>query len=470
MKILGISPLDKDSTASLVEDGHVLFAAGEERFNRVKQTAGFPARAIEAALEATGTNPDEIDIVAYPFLTWDKETELIRECLVEEEKFQAGFREPSLQAALERAEARIPERTRPVHGLKTPNEKMEKGSMKELFYRFAGGKSGISRNVALRASRDWAERASAEHEHWQAELEAGLTKLGLSKKLKRAEHHLSHAANAYIASGFERALVVTIDGYGTGLAGSISLGENGKLKRLHNLRFPHSLGSFYEMVTSSLGFHPDRHAGKIVGLAAYGDPNVLSEVLFARIEQTPGDFRMLENLNVHFSRHLSTRFPKIDMAAAWQHVLEVVAVNLVRHWVKTTGCANVVLSGGVAANVKMNQRIHEIDEVERTFIYPNMGDGGCGTGAALLVVAAGRRAGETIRDVFFGPSFTPAEIEAALERAQLRFTPAIRRSSRRSPRRIHAGEVVGRASTAAWSTGRARSATARSSITRKSRP
>ena len=53
-------------------------------------------------------------------------------------------------------------------------------------------------------------------------------------------------------------------------------GENGKLKRLHNLRFPHSLGSFYEMVTSSLGFHPDRHAGKIVGLAAYGAGRVWS--------------------------------------------------------------------------------------------------------------------------------------------------------------------------------------------------
>src|SRR6185295_4415158 len=141
--------------------------------------------------------------------------------------------------------------------------------------------------------------------------------------------------------GFERALIVTIDGYGSGLAGSISLGQAGKLERLHNLRFPHSLGTFYEMVTSSLGFHPDRHAGKIVGLAAYGDPAVLSDVLLGRIEQTPGNFRILDNLNVHFSRHLSTRFPKIDMAAAWQHVLEVVAVELVRHWVRTTKCGDV---------------------------------------------------------------------------------------------------------------------------------
>ena len=71
MKILGISPLDKDASASLVEDGRVLFAAGEERFNRVKQTSGFPALAIEAALNATGTDPKEIEVVAYPFLEWE---------------------------------------------------------------------------------------------------------------------------------------------------------------------------------------------------------------------------------------------------------------------------------------------------------------------------------------------------------------------------------------------------------------
>ncbi len=460
MKILGISPLDKDATAALVEDGRVLFAAGEERFNRVKQTSGFPMRAIRAALEATGTDPDEIEVVAYPFLTWDKETELIQRCVADEAEFQARFQEPDLQRALTAAEARVPSRAHAIHGLKSPNEKMEKGALKELFYRAAGGTSGISRAVARRAAEDWAQRASADHKLWQEELDAGLRELGLSAKLRRGEHHLSHAANAYFASGFERALVVTIDGYGTGLAGSVSLGDKGKLSRLHNLRFPHSLGTFYEMVTSSLGFSPDRHAGKIVGLAAYGDPSVLSDVLLGRIEQTPGDFKILENLNVHFSRHLSTRFPKVELAAAWQHVLEVVATNLVRHWVEKTGCANVVLSGGVTANVKMNQRLHAIESVERTFVYPNMGDGGCGTGLAMLWSASGsraHRAGDlqsgalmaagavlpTIDHVYHGPSYSKSEIRAELERAGLMFAePA--NLTREVAARIHAGEVIGR--------------------------
>jgi carbamoyltransferase len=267
VKVLGISALDRDTTASLVEDGLVLFAAGEERFSRRKLHSGFPWQAIGAALETTGTDPADIALVTYPFLTWDQETELIRRALAEEAKFQQRFREPNLQRALAEAEKRVPRRLNPIHGLESPDQRMVKEWWKQLVYRVAGGDGTVSRRAALRASRQWGQRASAEHRHWQQELEAGLAKLGLLAKLERSEHHLSHAANAYLASGFGRALVVTADGYGSGLAGSISLGENGTLRRLHNLRFPHSLGAFYQAGTSSLGFDPDRHAGKTVGLA-----------------------------------------------------------------------------------------------------------------------------------------------------------------------------------------------------------
>src|SRR5262249_29201030 len=131
VKILGISPLDKDATASLVEDGRVLFAAGEERFSRVNQHAGFPHKAIEAALSAAGTSPAESAEVAYAFLPWDKEAELIDRAFAAERAFQRGFRQPDLQTALGAAESRVPSRTTPVHGLAHPNERMEKGFAKE---------------------------------------------------------------------------------------------------------------------------------------------------------------------------------------------------------------------------------------------------------------------------------------------------------------------------------------------------
>ena len=442
MKILGISPLDKDCNASLVEDGRVLFAAGEERFSRVKQHAGFPHRAIQAALNATGTDPRDIDVVAYPFLEWRKESELILDAIAAEERDQDHYDEVGLQRLLDEAEGRIPERTSPVHGLSSPNQRKRKGAAKELFYRYAGAERTISRAVAMRLARDWATRACEDHEKWNAELEEGLRGLGLLWKLKRSEHHLSHAANAYLTSGFDRALIVTIDGYGSGLAGSVSIGEGGRIRRLHNLKFPHSLGTFYEMVTSSLGFHPDRHAGKIVGLAAYGDPRVLADVLLSRIVRMPGDFRLVENLNVHFSRHLAARFPMIDVAAAYQHVLEVVATDLVRHWVRETGCGNVVLSGGVTANVKMNQRIHEMDEVAQTFVYPNMGDGGCGTGLALMQSWPGG-VRPSIRDVYWGPAYSEAEIRAELDKNGLAYDRPTDLAGEIA-RRIHGGEVIGR--------------------------
>ena len=146
--------------------------------------------------------------------------------------------------------------------------------------------------VALKRSAAWAEKAIAEHARWAQELLSGLKELGLEGKLKRYEHHLSHASNAYLASGFDRALILTLDGYGSGLAGSIGVGEGGKVTRQHGLRFPYSLGSFYESVTSALGYHPDRHAGKIVGLAAYGDPSILEEVVSHRFHHEGGGFRI----------------------------------------------------------------------------------------------------------------------------------------------------------------------------------
>ena len=86
MKVLGFSPLDKDATVSVVVDGKVLFAAGEERFSRVKQQNGFPKLALEAALEYTGLKMEDFDEVCYPFLTWENEEKLFEKNLKDEEK------------------------------------------------------------------------------------------------------------------------------------------------------------------------------------------------------------------------------------------------------------------------------------------------------------------------------------------------------------------------------------------------
>jgi carbamoyltransferase len=449
VRVLGVSPLDKDASASAVEDGRVLFAAGEERFSRIKQHAGFPERALAAALAHTGWAPGDVDAVVYAFFDAEREEQLIRAAIEAALAADRTRHADGLAALLHAADARASEHAtagpRCVPGLSRPEQRMEKGLAKRLAYRLLGA-GPLAPAAARRLARGWAARAIEHHRRWQTELEAGLERLGLAGKLERSEHHLSHAANAYLSSGFDRALVVTLDGYGSGLAGSVSLGQGGAIERLAEVPFPDSLGAFYESVTSSLGFHPDRHAGKIVGLAAYGDPAVLRDVVLAGVTQHDGAFRLHDNLNHFFSRHLASRFAMVDVAAAWQQVLELVASRFVAHWIERTGCDHLVLSGGVAANVKLNQRLHALPGVRATFVYPNMGDGGCGTGLALLRSRPRGAAPCALHDVYLGPAWDERQCEAALREAGLAFerpadTGAL---AREVARRIHAGQVIAR--------------------------
>ena len=443
MIVIGISPLDKDATASIVRDGELLYAAGEERFTRTKLQDGFPAESLQIGLKYTGIQPGDIDTVAYPFFEWRRETELFTANLKNEKALLEESSASVDDSAMRDALARVPQRKERIHGLTEPNQKMEKGALHKLFYRFAGMEGVVSRNIAKKGSSDWGRDAAGFHKNWQENLEESLKELGLFDKLTRYDHHAAHAAGAYFASGYEQALIITLDGYGSGLAGSASIGRGGSVTRVHGVEYPHSLGTFYESVTSSLGFKPSRHEGKIVGLAAYGDPNILSEILLARFIQEPGNFRILESNNIYFSRYLSTLFPKIDVAAAYQHVLEVVATNYVRHYVEKTGISNVVLAGGVVANVKLNQRIFEIPGVEKIFVYPNMGDGGCGAGAAFLACQGKNSVFKPYETVYLGPDYSEKEIEQELQTAGLEFKhyqkiePVVAGL-------IHDGRVIGR--------------------------
>ncbi len=443
MIVLGISPLDKDSTITLMKDGKVIFAAGEERFSRNKQQDGFPALALEEGLRFLGLSPKDIDVVAYPFFDWKKESKLFTKNIRDESEFlsdtEFGVMGKDLQAALEN----VPLKRDEVPGLASPNEKMEKPFLNRVFYRVAGSEGVLSRNMAKRSSKAWQTASATYHKAWQEKLEEGLEELGLLEKLQRYDHHLAHSAAAFFASGYDRSLIITLDGYGSGLAGSVCIGEGTKIRRIHGLEYPHSLGTFYESVTSSLGFKPSRHEGKIVGLAAYGEPKVLLDLILKRFHQEPGNFRILESNNIYFSRHLSTLFPKIDIAAAYQRVLEVVAANYIKHYVDETGIDTVVLAGGVAANVKLNQRIFEIPGVENIFIYPNMGDGGCGTGAAFLASREYLKQRERYQHVYFGREFSEQDIEQSLVSAGLSFEKHVSIESTIA-NLIHQGKVVAR--------------------------
>ena len=422
MIVLGISPLDKDATVTLMVDGRIDQAIAEERLSRRKMHSGFPHQALAMVMQRAGITAKDVDRVAYAFLDWQKEAELMNRHRQSDWRFNRSPSPRKTSHLIAEAQRKMKPRTVDIPGLKNPLEKMEKPWHKRAFYRMAAGDGLMGDLVNHWQLRKWLQSATEDHHKFQDELLAGLREFGLQDKLTRVEHHQSHVANAFYCSGFDRALVLTVDAYGSGLSGTVSVADESGIRRVGEIVTPYSLGTMYEYVTSALGFSPDRHAGKIVGLAAYGDSSVLGDVLRNQFEERNGGFRIRHSSDVYLARHLSTLFPKIDLAAAYQTVLEEVVQRQVAHYIKQTGLFTVVLSGGVAANVKMNQRIHDVPGVRNIYVHPNMGDGGCGTGAAILTLLEQGIRPQRLDDVFLGPDYSEEEIVAELKRAGVEYT------------------------------------------------
>lgn len=369
MIVLGISALDKESTVAILRDGRVTFALSEERLTREKQQGGFPRRSLDAALAHEGLEPEQIDAVAYPFFGWVNESALILSCLGRS------------ALALPREAAQRPT-----------------SALRHLYYQTR-----------------WSGKAMIDHRRYHGGLLSGLRHYGLAGKLRRVEHHEAHAASAYYASGFERALLLTVDAYGSGLTTTISLGEAGTLRRIHSVRFPHSLGMYYARITKALGFIPDRHEGKILGLAAYGQSGALRDDVLARFAWRDGSFESLCSFDRRYAAGIVARYPREQIAAAWQEVLEMVVVKYLRPFLTRFKVDCVALAGGVVANVKLNQRIAEAPGVSRVFVYPAMNDSGTGAGAAMVVEAErGTMRPSRLSNVFLGPAFSEKEAESAL--------------------------------------------------------
>jgi len=421
MNILGISPLDKDSTACLVIDGEIVAAIAEERISRVKIHSGFPYKAIEQLLDMQQFSADDIDLVVYAFEDWEDETALMRDALDAHNELENRTSTDTLSNTMSNIPIQ-PSRTYGIPGLDESALYMKKGALYKTAYKILSTNTLASNFFSKHESKKWLKSASAEHQRWSHELHAGLEHFGLTNKLRRIEHHLTHAANAYYTSGFDQALIVTLDGYGSGLGGSVSIGKGSSIERIHSLPYPTSLGEFYERVTSSLGFKPGRHEGKIVGLAAYESPDILFNTVHQFFEGNGATLRYRQPHNFAHSRYLSTQFAKPTVAAAYQKVLEQVATDYIKPFLIETGMKNVVLSGGVVANVKANQRIFEIDGVDSIFVHPNMGDGGCSVGAAL--VASNEKYNQSpkpITDVYWGQEYSDEEIEVELKKAGLNY-------------------------------------------------
>jgi len=250
------------------------------------------------------------------------------------------------------------------------------------------------------------------------------------------DHHTAHAASAYYPSGFDDAVVVTIDGVGDCLSGSVFDGKNGRLRRRRTFYYNElTVGADYEVFTAMLGFDPDRHCGKITGLAAYGTPD---DACLAGLREFFVDSWKRGNLNyfdrMHSRRATETlaelrdtrrrcfgRFTRQDLAHAMQHMAEQAVLNVIRDNVTDIASRNIALAGGVFANVRINQKIKELG-FANLFVQPAMDDGGLSLGAALHHLGRTRSLKPyRLNHMFVGPTYSDDRIEDALDRAGVSF-------------------------------------------------
>lgn len=249
---------------------------------------------------------------------------------------------------------------------------------------------------------------------------------GFRGKVDYVDHHMAHAASAYFTAGIDNVLIVTIDGEGDYLTSRICVGENGKIIPIDETKWPHSPGEFYKLITAMLGFRPRRHAGKITGLAAFGKYDQTYSLVKDMFYSKGLQFRVSKDLYKYKWLYRRTiglpapfnKYSPADLSAAFQKRLENVAVEVVKRAMKKTGKTDILLAGGVTANVKMNQRIREIPGVTSLFIHPGMSDCGLGVGAALYSWSKTKFNGKIpkIDNVYFGPSYSDEEIENEIKK------------------------------------------------------
>ncbi len=375
--------------ALITEDGNILAAHSEERFSRVKMDGGFPFRAVEALQRVVRFTPKDLSCVAVPFMSLGDKAREGSHLLL------ASLRDPSL--GFRQSRNRIDQ------------DQFQKGMEAIGAYRYLDGYMAQLREVRVRDGRpnlaDWREFLRY----------SGLD----SVPLVQVDHHVAHAAGAYYTSGWDEALLITCDGVGALKSGIVAVGRKGHLEVISRTFYPHSPGGFWEAITAICGFHHMKHGGKITGLAAYGDP----EASCYRIMETALSLNGLTIRSavdpIHMARQLQG-FSREDIAATAQRRLEEVVTGLVRQASRRTGLNRIALAGGVFANVKLNQKIAAMEEIEEIYIYPAMGDEGLALGAALYAAGKGGYLEPfRLKDLYLGPEYSDCEIETALKEERI---------------------------------------------------
>lgn len=384
-----------NASVAVVRDGRVEFALQEERITRVKNQGDVPRNALGAALRDAGAGARVALNGRYMnYGQWQRETVL-----------DDYGRSSNV-----------------VSRLKQPF----KGTFVDRIYQ--------RRKATLREER-----------------------LGIGREqLDVVEHHLAHASAAYYTCPWPDGpvLVVTCDGSGDRVCATVSIGEQGKLKRIAQVAEHDSIGRLYALVTRHLGMAPLEHEYKVMGLAPYVGSEAKTAAAagwfaelfeFTRdplVWRRRGGVPSMYAAGAFVERGLrGQRFDSI--AAGVQRFLEDWLATWVRNCIRETGISKVACAGGVFMNVKANLRVLEIAELDDLYVFPSCGDESNSIGAALQVAAPARGA---LGPIYYGEAITDVEAEGALDAAggKLRAT-YVSDIERSTAEKMVEGKIVARA-------------------------
>ena len=341
MKILGINYLSESSISYMV-NGKLKFSISEERLNRIKNWYGNPFKSIDEFIKKYQISLEDIDCIATHGIA------TIKSKTINSKKY-----------------------------LKKINL-IEKSLLKK------SEKKYLISQIKLRKKKEIAATKRA------SKLINKLKKK-YKKKIYVFDHHECHAASAAFFSGWNKSYIMTADGWGDGYSSKLFKFKNHKLQQIRSSSLLDSLGYLYGSITKLLGFKPHRHEGKVLGLAAYGNPHKAYKEIANMISfdfkkknfiSHPENGLYLPLFENNYLKKLLKKYKKKDIAAATQKRLEDVVLD----YIKTIKEKKIfiALAGGVFSNVKLNQKIRELRKIRDIFIFPNMGDGGLSVGACCL--------------------------------------------------------------------------------------
>lgn len=413
MRTLGISCFYHDSAAALVEDGNIVAAAQEERFTRRKHDSAFPINAVAYCLEEARIRLDDVDHICFYERPMLKFRRLVATYL-----------------------------TLAPSGFDTFREAIPLWLREKLYHR----------RLIRRELRHLARGPIPAH------------------KIQFSEHHLSHAASAFLPSPFREAAVLTLDGVGEWATSSAGFGRDSHVEILKEIHFPHSLGMLYSAFTSYVGFKVNSGEYKLMGLAPYGSPIFAQQIFDELVDvKADGSFRVNQSYFDYASgrRMTNGRFHDLfggtprradepltrhhmDIAASMQAVTDEVFLRLTRALAAETGMEDLCLAGGVALNCVANGKVLRDRSFSRIWIQPAAGDAGGAIGAALWAWYRHSGSprptsdGDSMHGSFLGPRFDQDEIERRLDAVGARFVTVDEQSLIESTAHALArGECVG---------------------------